>query len=152
MAEFHAPATLSAPGYTIDFNVDDVNGNRYFITSIDGLDGEPLRTPGDDASQEDGGRLYDFYSATRHITVTGLLVIGPSYTAWQSIVQRNTMERNLRLACKALKRATGTWSWEPAGFGPYALTVKCDLQPSYPGEGVLKQFVFGLAAPDPDYD
>lgn len=149
MAEFGAPATLSTPAGDIQFNTR--TPDEYFIENIDGLDGEPTDAPIDPRSQIDGSYAFDFWGRGRNITVTGYITVDPTLSAYQQIVRRNEMERALRHACRSLKRDTGTWAWAPSGVGPYSLEVKCDMQPTYPGKAV-KQFIFGLFAPDPDYD
>lgn len=150
MSEFGAPATLSTPLGSIDFNTRD--DQEYFITNITGLDGESLRTPEDDAPGTDGGIVHDFWATARHITIEGHFLMDPALSFYQQIVQRNAMMDDLRKKCRSIKRADGTWSWTPSGGSTFNLTVRCDLQPLYTGEGVLKTFVFGLVAEDPDYD
>lgn len=156
MAEFGCPATLSTPGGSIDFNdwSTGPNGMIWLIQNIDGLDGEPMRTPMDDKAGADGAWLYEFFAAARHITVSGIMVPASSLSAWQQIQQRNQMEASLRVKARTMKGygTTGTWSWTPTGMAAYSLTVKCDVLPTFPGEGVIKQFIFGLVAGDPDYD
>jgi len=151
MAEFGCPATLSSPGGDIQFNTR--TPDEYFIENIEGLDGEPMDAPIDPLSLEDGDYAHDFWGRGRHITITGTLTVDPTLSAYQQVVRRNEMERALRLACKSMKRIgeEGTWAWAPSGVGPYSLEVRCDLQPNYPGKAV-KGFVFGLFAPDGDYD
>ena len=153
MAEFGCPATLTTPLGSINFNDWSVgpNGTIWLIQNIDGLDGEPLRTPMDPKAGADGGWLYDFFSDVRHITVSGIMIpaIG---SAWDQIVERNTMEQSLRTKGRSIKATAGTWAWTPSGMGGYSLSVQCDVLPTFPGEGIIKQFIFGLASGDPDYD
>lgn len=153
MAEFGAPATLSTPSGSINFNDWGAgpNGTIWLIQNVEGLDGVPLRTPMDPASGTDGALLFPFLGDARHITVSGIMIpaIG---SAWDQIVERNTMEQSLRTKAYSIKGANGTWSWTPSGMGTYSLTVRCDVQPTFPGEGIIKQFVFGLVAASPNYD
>lgn len=157
MAEFGCPATLSTPSGSIDFN-DFVgagaNGTIWLIQNIDGLDGEPLRAPMDDKAGADGAWLYEFFGSARHITVSGIMIPASTLSAWQQIQTRNQMEQSLRIKCRSMKGygVTGTWSWTPTGMGTYSVTVKCDVMPTFPGEGIIKQFVFGLVSGDSSYD
>lgn len=159
MAEFGCPATLSTPLGSINFNDfagAGANGTLWLVQSIDGLDGEPLRTPMDDKAGEDGAWLYNFLSSARHITVSGIMipavvVASVRQTAWQQAVERNQMEQSLRTKGRSIKAADGTWSWTPSGMGTYSLTVRCDVLPTFPGDRI-KEFVFGLVAGDPNYD
>ena len=147
--QYSAPATLITPSGTVLFNQTYGNGDFFFVTSIDGLDGEPSRAPVDEKAQTDGGILHDFYAGARHITVVGLVLPGNG-----TVAQRNVMERTLRLACRSLKLNgdEGTWEWLPDGDSTRSLVVKCDVQPTFPGDGVVKQLIFGLVAADPFYD
>lgn len=147
--QFSSPAQLISLGGAILFNQDYANGDNYFITDVDGLDGFPVRAPMDDKAQTSGGILHDFFAGPRHLTVTGLLLPGSSLAS-----RRNLMEKNLRIACRnmLLNDDEGFWRWQPDGEALLSLVVKCDQQPTYPGPGVLKQFIFGLVAADPFYD
>lgn len=151
MAEFGAAATLSGPWGSIDFNTR--TAAEWFIDDIDGLDGEPIDAPIDPLSLEDGDYAHDFWGRGRHITIKGTITLDATLTAYQQIVQRNEMERDLRHLCRSMKRIgeEGTWAWAPSGVGPYSLSVRCDLQPKYTGKSP-REFLFGLFAANPDYD
>lgn len=151
--QFSSPAWLITPSgvslfnqdYTTPGQVDD----HYFITAIDGLDGFPVSAPEDPLAQTDGGLLHDFFARPRHITVTGILIPGNG-----TATRRNAMEKLLRIRCRSmlLNGDEGRWEWLPDGESAKSLIVKCDVQPTFPGEGVVKQFIFGLVAANPFYD
>lgn len=147
--QFSSPADLITPGGSVRLNQDYANGDRYFVTAVDGLDGFPVRAPVDEKAQTDGGISHDFFAGPRHVTVTGLLIPGDGTAS-----RRNAMEKTLRVRCRSmlLNGDEGRFEWYPAGDAAQSLSVKCDVQPTFPGEGMLKQFVFGLVAVNPFYD
>lgn len=150
MAEIGAPYTLVTDGGSVDFNTRyswlDGDGKviEYFMTDVAGLDGNPsTRTPIEDYPITDGGLVFDFYEGPRHMTFTG-------YVLAPDVAGRNTLEDTLTTVCKAAQRSDGTLTYSPTGGSPKTWTVRCDVQPSYPGQGVLKEFIFGLVAAVPD--
>ena len=104
MAEWGAPRSLGSLDFSTRLPAE------YFIKSIDGEDGIPVRAPIDNIAHGDGGILHDFWDEVRHITVKGVITLDPSLTAFQQIEQRNEMEDALIAACYAIRRSTTTWT------------------------------------------
>ena len=151
MAEYGAPRTLTTGGGTISFNTREPQ--EYFIKSIDGEDGTPVRAPFDNKPHADGGIPHDFWDEPRHITVKGVMTLDGSQTMVQQITARNGMEDALIAACKAIRRVAnaGTWSRDRTGVSAQSLTVQCDMQPIFTDENDGKNFTFGLVAANPDW-
>lgn len=147
--QFSSPASLVSIGGTVLFNQNYANGDNYLVQAIDGLDGFPVRAPVDAKAQTSGGILHDFFAGPRHVTISGILVPGSS-----AVSRRNTMEKNLRIVTRnmLLNDDEGFFQWTPSGSGTLSLVVKCDVQPTFPGSGVVKEFIFGLVAANPFYD
>jgi hypothetical protein len=145
VAEIGAPYTLSLGGTAIAFNTHFQFDYEYIMQDVAGLDGAPVRTPVEDKPVTDGGLVFDFYDAARHMTFTGLIDPGKA-----GVTQRNTMEANLKTLCKAMKRQDGQLTYSPTGQTVQHFDVRCDVQPTFPGQGVVKEFIFGLVAANPD--
>lgn len=150
VAEIGAPYTLTTSGGSVSFNTrfsltdDEGKVYEYFMSDVAGLDGNPVRASIEDRPVTDGGLVFDFYDGPRHMTFTG-------YVLAASVEQRNDMEDTLIAVCKAARRADGTIVYTPTGASARTWTIRCDVQPTFPGQGILKEFIFGLVAANPDY-
>jgi len=157
MPDIAATYTLNVPTATdIVFN----NGGRlrdgqdyYWLTSIEGLDGPPIRAPIDNRPQTDGGLVHDFYLGPRHIIVEGFFLIQSTevYENIRSI--RNDMEAALLAAHMDILRADGTWSWTPLNESARSLTVRGDVPVQFRHIDNYRtlSFAFGLVAADPTW-
>lgn len=143
MAEWGSARSLGS----LDFNTREPD--EYFIKSIDGEDGIPVRAPIDMVPHGDGGIIHDFWDEPRHITVKGVITLDPALSGFDQIVQRNTMEDALIAACYAIRRSSTTWSRSRSGMGDQSLSVYCDMQPVFSDEGDGRNFTFGLVAANP---
>jgi hypothetical protein len=155
MADLIVAYTLSTGAGTIVFN----NGNlkdgtdKYWIQTINGLDGPVIRAPVDNRPMLDGGIVHDFWKGPRHPVFNGVILIeSVSLDGCQGV--RDDMEDDLRDALDSILRADGTLSWTPTnGGGTRSLTVRyevpVDFQPIE--DYALDSFTFGLIAADPDW-
>ena len=153
MAEQNAPAELTTPWGDILFNVDLGDGSMYLHGTVTGLDRmAPRRTPSRTRPQTHGKIWHDFLRDSRHPLFEGTLVVGPG-SAWEQLVRRNEMEENLSLALDSIaleKEETGTYTFTPAGLTARSLVVRCDIPATFPGK-LIKEYMFGLMAADPDF-
>lgn len=147
MAQANATYTLTTPGGTITLNG---TGDRYFIDSVEGLDGAPIRAPIDNRPLTDGGLVHDFFLGPRLITFEGTIIIDSQTTESGYLSQRNTMEANLLTALNSILRANGTLAWTPQGQSARSLTVRNNVELRVAGKW-LKTFIFGLVAADPNW-
>lgn len=151
MAESAAPQTLTTPTGTILFNQDitvaGVANCMYWVENTEGLDDAPVRAPQEDRPRTPGGIIHDILDGARHITIEGYLYIGPD-TAYNQVVARNTMERDLRLVLRGARTADGSYSYSPTGLGTDVYTIRNDVPVTYPGK-MPKRFIFGMVAGDP---
>lgn len=147
MAEIGAPFTLSTDSFDIDFNEVLDNGGMYIMQDTSGLDGVPVRAPIEDAPQTDGALIFPSFDEARHITLQGFLDQGTG-----GLTNRNQMELDLIQACYEIKAPNeGQLIYSPTGMAPRTYTVTCDIQPTFPGKTVLKEYIFGIVAADASY-
>lgn len=151
MAERSSQRHLSTSAGTITFNTR--LAAEYFIKSIDGEDGIPVRAPFDNVPHGDGGIPHDFWDEPRHITVKGVITLDPLLTAVQQVTQRNQMEDTLIAVCRGARRVsdTGMWQRERTGMSDQQVSVQVDFQPVFTEEPDGKNFTFGMVAADPDW-
>lgn len=155
MADLTVAYTLATPGGTVIFNdgalhtLDDL----YWIQTIQGLDGAPIRAPVDFVPFGNGGLAHTFWKGPRRITFDGVIFIQSVPIGGACQEELNGMEETLRAALESILAATGTLSWTPLGLGARSLTVKCEVTPDFPPieNYALRQFTFGLIAPTPDW-
>lgn len=147
MAEHSAPASLLTPFGTISFNTG--SGDEYRITNIEGLDGAPIRTTVDDRPQADGGLIHAQFFGPRHITIEGQLRVRSQTTTPNLIAARNAMEDALISALASIIRADGTFSFTRTGASARSLMVRNDVTVTFSGNGIIKDFMFGLVAANP---
>ena len=156
MADISVAFVLTTPGGTITFNStgdDDFNqygSNEYYLSDSQGLDGAPIRAPVDNAPQDDGGLVHNFWEGPRHIVLEGALIIRSTHVQNTIRTLRNSMEAALLTALTSILRADGTLAWTPAGQGARSLTVRYEIPCEFSGVE-LKTFTFGLVAANPDW-
>jgi hypothetical protein len=91
------------------------------------------------------------YRDGRHPVWEGQILVAPD-TAWNQVVQRNTMGQDLEDALESIAQErdiVGTYSWTPSGLGMKNLTVRNDIAINFTGK-LVKSFVFGLVAANPE--
>lgn len=146
MSEINAPATLTTPGGTINFNPTAPAIDYYWLTDVGPwYDQAPLRVTIDDKPQAPGGIGHETLRAVRHGTFEVLVVAG------SGVATRGTMCDALLAALESIENADGTWTWTPTGQALKTLTCRCDVGVTYRGGqgGGPKIGVFGLYALNP---
>lgn len=155
MADLVCVYTLTTPGGTIRFNDGDLHthDDLYWIATIGGLDGAPIRAQVDNAPQAHGGIVHTFWKGPRHITFDGAILIQSVPWGGSCIEEMNGMEDDLRVALESTLQSSGTLSWTPAGDSAHSLTVRNEIPVEYsPQEGyMIRQFTFGLVSASSDW-
>lgn len=158
MADVAAVYTLTANGGTISFNDGDLKDgtDKYWITSITGLDGNSIRAPIDNVPFGDGAILHSFWKGPRHIVFEGVFItesVGFPSFGDACLEAQNAMEDDLLACLESMLRADGTLSWTPHGGSARTLTVRHDVSCEFTEieNYALKQFTFGLVAGNPDW-
>jgi hypothetical protein len=158
VADLTVHYTLSTPGGTIVFNDGTLKNNLddvYWIQTLHGLDGAPLRTPFNRKAFGNGGRRNRWWKDVRRPIFDGAILIQsvPLGGACQELL--NGMEDALRVACDSIGEGDdeGTLSWTPLGGSLRTLTVSCEVPVDFqPIEDyALRSFSFGLFAGNPDW-
>lgn len=148
MADVVAAYTLATPGGTIIFNNGTLGDatNKYWLTTVQGLDGPAIRAPVDLVPFGDGAILHTFRKGGRRPLFDGTLLIESNMS--QSVCQliRNQLAEALRLALNSIIAANGTLTWTPAGFALRTLTVRNEipLDIRYEDDYRKATFSFGL--------
>lgn len=147
--------TLTTPGGTITFN-DGTMGDgtdKYWLQTIQGLDGPQIRAPVDNVPFGHGGIIHGFWKGPRRPIFDGVFLIesSTSQSACQAI--RNIMSEALRAALDSIIGANGTLAWTPVGFGARSLTVQNEvpLDVRYEQDYRLATFSFGLISEASDW-
>ena len=155
MADLSCVYTLATPGGTISFNDGDLHtlDDLYWIQTIQGLDGAPIRAPIDNAPQAHGGLVHAFWRGPRHITMEGVIFVQSIPLGGPCLTIRNAMEDALRVALESTHQANATLSWTPTGGSAKTLTVRNDIPVEYaPQENyAIVSFTFGLVAANPAF-
>lgn len=148
--EYGASATLTTPGGTLTFNA--ATGDTLWLdpSQSSGLDQAPLRTPIDKKPGAPGGIVFPFLRDARHVTLGGELFIRSSGTETGYVTARNALEQTIRAALESIEDADGTFAITPTGLSTMSLTVRCDVPVTFAGL-LVKTFLFGLVAADPDF-
>jgi hypothetical protein len=146
MAEFGVVYTLATPAGTVSLNS---GADQCRLSNALGLDGAPIRAPMDNRPQAHGGLVHRFLLGPRHITFEGVFHVTSSGTEAGYVAARNTLITNLQNALNSIYAADGTLTWTPTGGSAQHLYVRHD-QPLVTSGGMLKQFLFGLVAADPN--
>ena len=132
MADLVCTYTYTAPGGTIVFNNGQLRDgtDKFWLQSIQGLDGPNVRAPVDLVPMGNGSLLHAFWLSGRTPVLEGVLVIESvplNSSGCQTAL--NEMEDNLRAAVESNIAATATLAWTPTGQSSQSLTVKHNGQP-----------------------
>jgi hypothetical protein len=157
VADLTVRYTLSTPGGTIVFNDGELKtlDDLYWIQTLRGLDGAPLRTPSDRVAFGSGARRHRWWRDARRPIFDGVILIQSVPIGWPCQELLNGMEDALIAALDSIGEgiAEGTLSWTPLGGSPRSLTVSCevpvDIQPVE--DYALRSFNFGLFAENPGW-
>lgn len=145
MAEYSAPATLTTPWGTIDFNDDTPPAYLHDPDVCAGLDGAPARATIDVKPVTDGGIWHRHFKGAREVTLGGLLRVDTPADA-------ASLEDDLLAACESIfsdPSVTGTYEWTPSDSSTRSITVRCDILPTFSGPAHAKKYSLGLVAIDP---
>lgn len=158
MADVAAEYSLQTPAGTITFNSGTLKDgtDKYWLTSIQGLDGTTIRAPVDNVPFGDGGIVHDFWKAPRNIVFEGVFVtesVGFPSIGDDCIEAQNAMEEDLLDALESILRDDGTLSWTPAGLSARQLLVRHNVNCEFTEieNYAVKHFTFGLVAGNPDW-
>jgi hypothetical protein len=155
MPDLGVPYVLTTPAGTLTFN--DGSQDQFYIATIQGLVGAPVRAPTDDVPFGHGALWYDWWEGGRPLVFDGSFLIQSARWGDANIVIRNSMEETLRVVLRsisALETDVGTLDWTPQGQGARQLGVRCNVAPDCPDDPsyLFRTFHFGLFAADPDWD
>ncbi len=155
MADISTEYLLATSGGNITFN-DGALGDgqdKYWLNSINGLDGPAIRAPVDLVPFGDGGIIHTFRKGPRRVVFDGMLLIESSNSQAECMALRNDLVADLEDALDAILTAAGTLSWTPAGQSGQSLAVfnEVGLDINYSDNFAVANFSFGLisAAADP---
>lgn len=146
---------LTTPGGNITFN-DGTLGDgtdKYWLQTIQGLDGVEIRAPVDNVPFGDGGIVHTFWKGPRRPVFEGVFLIESSFAQSDCQEIRNEMSEDLREALDSIIAADGTLSWTPIGFSARSLTVRNEvpLNVTYEADYRLSAFTFGLISEASDW-
>lgn len=155
MADLSCEYVLTTGGGNITFN-DGVLGDgtdKYWLTSIQGLDGPLIRAPIDVVPFGDGGIIHTFWKGPRHPVFDGMLLIESSNNQADCMTLRNDLAAALSAALDSIIQTAGTLTWTPAGQAALSLSVfnEVGYSVTYSDNYAVANFSFGLvsAAADP---
>lgn len=152
MADIVCSYALTTPGPDITFN-DGALGDgtdKYWLTSIQGLDGPDIRAPVDLVPFGDGGLIHTFWLGPRRVVFDGMLLIESSTSQGDCQELRNDLAANLGNALLSIINASGTLAWTPTGQSAVSLEVfnEVKLNVNYTDNYMVSNFNFGLVSPD----
>ena len=155
MADLSCEYLLATSGGNITFN-DGVLGDgvdKYWLSSIQGLDGPTIRPPVDVVPFGDGGIIHTFRKGPRRVVFDGMLLIESSKSQADCMEIRNGLAEDLSDALDSIIDTAGTLSWTPAGLSGLSLSVFNEIgyTITYSDNYAVANFSFGLisAAADP---
>jgi hypothetical protein len=150
MADLACEYTLTTGGGTITFN-DGTLGDgtdKFWLSSIQGLDGPVIRPPVDLVPFGNGGIVHTFRKGPRRPVFDGMLLIesSTSQTLCQEI--RNDLVAALEAALNSILTTAGTLAWTPAGQSALSLSVfyEIGLSVTYSDNYAVANFSFGLVS------
>lgn len=148
MSDIATIYTLTTGGGNITFNAGSLGDgtDKYWLTSIQGLDGPVIRAPVDLVPFGDGGIVHTFWKGPRRVTMDGMLLIESSRDQGMCMELRNDLRVALLAALASIIQASGTLSWTAAGQGALSLTVynEIGLSSSFSDNYAVENFSFGL--------
>jgi hypothetical protein len=155
VADVSTPYLLETGGGDITFN-DGVLGDgtdKFWLTSVNGLDGPVIRAPVDLVPFGDGGIIHTFRKGPRHPVFDGMLLIESSRSQANCQTLRNDLLADLEAALNSILVTAGDLTWTPAGQSELTLEVfyEVGLSVNYSDNYAVANFSFGLvsAAADP---
>ena len=116
MADLVVTYTLTTPGPDITFNNGTLGDgtDKYWIQSIQGLDGPAIRAPVDPVPFGNGGIVHTFWKGPRRVLFDGILLLDPA--GCEDAQERwNDLTFNLQDALASIISASGTLAWNPTG-------------------------------------
>jgi hypothetical protein len=154
MADIKTEYLLTTPGQDITFN-DGALGDgvdKYWLTSIQGLDGPAIRAPVDLVPFGDGGLIHTFRKGPRRVVFDGMLLMESSTSQADCQEIRNNLAWDLKDALATMLTASWTLTWTPTGESAQSLTVYYEVGVDFPySENYMVQnFSFGLISPAAD--
>lgn len=150
MADVSTTYTLTTPGPDIVFNSGSLGDgqDKYWLSSVQGLDGPVIRAPVDLKPFGDGGIVHTFRKGPRRPVFDGMLLIESSRS--QAVCQelREDMAAALRAALDSIITTSGSLGWTPAGQAAKSLTVYNEVGYSitYSDNYAVANFNFGLVS------
>jgi hypothetical protein len=129
MADLIVTYTLTTPGPDITFNSGTLGDgtDKYWIQTIQGLDGPQIRAPVDPVPFGDGGIVHTFWKGPRRVLFDGILLLDPSNCV-DAQERWNILTNNLKAALASIIAADGTLSWDETGaVGSQSLTVRNEV-------------------------
>src|SRR5688572_6606002 len=148
MADISTQYVLTTPGPDITFNAGTLNDgtDKYWLTSVQGLDGPAIRAPVDLVPFGDGGIVHTFRKGPRRATFDGMLLIESSTSQADCQELRNDLVEDLLDALASIIQASGTLAWTPVGQAAQTLVVynEVPLDIRYTDNYTVSTFSFGL--------
>lgn len=155
MADIKVEYTLATGAGTIVFN-DGALGDgvdKYWLETIQGLDGPAIRAPVDLVPFGDGGIIHTFRKGPRRVVFDGMLLMESSFSQADCAEIRNNLAWDLKDALASILTTAGTLSWTPTGEAAQSLSVYYEVGVDFPYSNnyMVQNFSFGLvsAAADP---
>lgn len=122
--------------------------DKYWLSSIQGLDGPVIRAPVDLVPFGDGGIVHTFRKGPRRPVFDGMLLIESSKSQAQCQTLRNSLVAALETELDSIVTTSGTLSWTPAGQAAKSLAVfyEVGLSVTYSDNYAVANFSFGLVS------
>jgi hypothetical protein len=152
VADIKTEYLLDTAGVDITFN-DGTLGDgtdKYWLTSISGLDGPAIRAPVDLVPFGNGGIVHTFRLGPRRITFDGMFLIESSTSQGDCMELRNNLRDNLLSALASCLTAAATLSWTDTGGSSFSIPVynEVGLDCPYSDNYMVQNFSFGLISED----
>lgn len=152
MADIATTYTLTTPGPDINFNVGDVGDgtDKYWLTSIRGLDMPQIRAPTDPVPFGDGLIKHTSWLSGLRPQFDGMFLIE---TPVDCMDRRNALFDDLKAALLSIVNTAGTLAWTPAGGAAESLSVYLEvaLDTPYSDNYTVQNFSFGLVSEASSY-
>lgn len=154
MADISTSYVLTTPGPDITFNAGTLNDgtDKYWLTSIRGLDGPAIRAPVDLVPFGNGGIVHTFRKGPRRILFDGMYLIESSTSQADCQLLRNNLHFNLLSALASILTVSGTLAWTADGQAALSIPVfnEVPLDAPYSDNYTVQNFSFGLVSEDAD--
>lgn len=154
MADIVTEYDLATGSGTITFNLGTLNDqtDKYWLTSVQGLDGPSIRAPVDVVPFGDGGLVHTFWKGPRRVVLDGMLLIESSFSQADCQELRNDLAFALADALNSIISTDGMLTWTPAGQAMLQLPVRNEvpLDIRYTDNYTVSTFSFGLVSTQAD--